>query len=154
MKKTTHALLGLALMASLVTSCKKEDAVGPAPAPAPPTQEQLLAGSDSKAWVISKLIMNGQDMTKAYKACMLDNQCVYKASGSYEMNEGDTKCNTSDPHIKSTAQWKFSEDKKQLVYTYSDNSTYKDNVLELTATTMRIGGSMNGGTYEMVYSAK
>lgn len=40
-------------------------------------------------------------------ACKSDDQYVFRVNGTYERNEGDTKCAPSDPQIIATGTWNF-----------------------------------------------
>ena len=92
MKKSTILLLFAALIITGLGSCKKDNK----------SKFELLT---DKSWRIisSELSENGGPFIDSYPAaddCEKDNFIVFKANNDYESNEGNTKCDPSDPQIE------------------------------------------------------
>lgn len=93
----------------VVTSCKKENATKAA---------HLTRG----AWVLQNFetreMNNGtaKPWVNAYDSvsCQKDNTIIYKANGSYEINEGSLRCSNFDPQFKDSGNWKFLLDDTRL----------------------------------------
>lgn len=66
--------------------------------------------------------------------CQKDNRIVFRANGTYETNEGATKCNASDPQIVQTGTWSFTTNETMLV-TQATNGTQIWNATIETLTT-------------------
>lgn len=62
-----------------------------------PDRTELIAGSNSfgKTWQISNIQVELGTITP--HRCVTDNYVTYYPSGRYEVNEGATKCDPSDP---------------------------------------------------------
>jgi hypothetical protein len=62
--------------------------------------------------------------------CIQDDRFVFRTNGSYEVNEGPTKCNTGDPQVKTTGTWAFTDNESKL--TISSSSFIIDQLTEST----------------------
>jgi hypothetical protein len=90
-----------------LNSCKKEDAK---------TKTQLLT---QKEWVMKKLEQKEGsnpwvDEFLSFDACSKDDRYVFKANGTYEFNEGPTKCDPADPQVFDTGNWIFTNNETKL----------------------------------------
>jgi hypothetical protein len=52
----------------------------------------------------------------------LDDYRVFRANGTYEINEGDSRCSPTDPQIKVTGNWIFQNNDSKLLLTQSGSS--------------------------------
>jgi hypothetical protein len=91
-------ILGIIVLSLFLLQCKKDST----PTPTPPSQ--LILGS----WVVTAdnynpaydYLGNGTPVTDAfplYDACLKDNVYIFKTNSEGEYNEGETKCNATDP---------------------------------------------------------
>lgn len=101
-----------------LNSCKKETVK---------TKTQLLT---QKSWVFNKIEVkegtaNWLDITSFLEPCFLDDQFIYNANGTYEFNEGATKCDNADPQVFESGNWIFTnnETKLQLGLGIEDSAT-------------------------------
>lgn len=115
----------------LVYGCSKKDGGG-SPSSAP-TKTALLT---SKDWVMtSKQYKKISDAmwTDAYSQlspCDKDDRLALTASGSYEVNEGPSKCAASDPFIIETGTWKFAQNESLLIFTKTGGTSTQDATIE------------------------
>lgn len=49
------------------------------------------------------------------EVCEKDNQTVFKATKAYEVNEGATKCDSSDPQVNEQGTWDFADNETKLI---------------------------------------
>ncbi|GEM_PF-1672660 len=77
------------------------------------------------------------DMFATRPTCYQDNQYIFKPDFTVNSEEGPTKCNSTDPQIISTGTWKLQDNNKKLEST-TDGFTIIADILELTATTLKI----------------
>jgi len=66
------------------------------------------------------------------KDCEKDDFEIYKTNGTWEYNEGATKCDPSYPQIFSLP-WKFADNETKLILGTDENA-----ILVLTATTLKL----------------
>ena len=116
-------IINLCLVGSLlffgVISCKKSnDAVGK-------SRTELLTQA---AWKLVKdETKTGTgpwiDQTPFYSPCEKDDNFVIKLNGTYELNEGATKCSPTDPQIYETGAWVFLNNEAQIKTTSTGSSS-------------------------------
>jgi hypothetical protein len=69
----------------------------------------------AKVWVLtssqykSTSATTWTDQYALMGSCDRDNQIVFKTDGTYEVNEGATKCNAANPYTIETGTWKFAQ---------------------------------------------
>jgi len=85
------------------------------------------------------------DLYAFYDVCEKDNLYVFKRNGEYEINEGASKCDASDPQIY-TSHWQFSNGETEIIID-GDKGT----IDELTSSTLRIRGGYQGETYTFTF---
>src|SRR5688572_14797719 len=94
----TAFLLVIASMLSIV-SCNDE--------PAPSKKELLTSGSG--AWELTAQVITYQgqseDVFPSLEGCIRDNISYYTSAGTYQILEGDNKCDPSDPTIVEDGTW-------------------------------------------------
>ena len=102
----------LALSIIVFSSCELNE-------PKPAGREEFIASTSNfgKTWQISQIEVELGALTP--KRCITDNFITYFPNGRYEMNEGATKCESSDPPAVS-GTW-FIEDDETLIITFSDS---------------------------------
>jgi hypothetical protein len=78
------------------------------------------------------------------KACELDNFETYYTDGTWELNEGPTKCDELDSQTR-TLPWAFVDNETKIVFNGYDEYV----LLELTATTLTLSQTFleNGIVY-------
>ena len=114
------------------------------------SKETLLTNGSQKDWQVTKLVIGGVDMTGTFlEACNLDDLYRYKKGGTYEVWEGASKCNSSDPDMVDDGTWAFATNETQIVV---DGEAMT--IAELTSTTLRVTGDFAGNPAEVTYKAK
>lgn len=88
--------------------------------PKPDSREELIAGTDrfGKTYQINKIEVELGELRP--KQCITDNFITYFPNGSYEINEGATKCNPGDDPAL-TGTWRLIDD-EMLVITFRDST--------------------------------
>ena len=133
----TIALSTTLILSLVLASCKKDETVIAL------TKTQILCG---KNWKVTTLtvdparpyVLFGPNVTDWYAqrdACVNDNLYYYNSDGTMKLDEGATKCNTSDAQTMS-GTWTFNTDQTVITQTIGSNTTsYK--IVELSVTTMK-----------------
>lgn len=116
MKSPLLLVSGLAL--TLMFSCNKK-VDNPEPAK---TKTQLLTAQTWKIQTVEARTYVGADpgsapyinITSQVPACNLDNLTIFLAAGTYELNEGASKCATANPQIVSAGTWAFANSETRI----------------------------------------
>jgi hypothetical protein len=133
-KNTLFALALTGLSMALVSSkCKKDDT------PAGPGKAELMA----KTWrMTAKTVQIGSgnptDAFSVFGACEKDDLLVLRSNGTYEKNEGATKCAPTDPQIKETGGWSLIESNVKVKLSQSPTLSQTLEILEITTTSMKL----------------
>lgn len=107
-----------------------------------PTKASLLT---AKEWVLvssqykSTTATIWTDQFALMPACDKDDKLQFKVDGTYELNEGASKCNASNPFIIQTGTWKFALNETILAITEISGTTptNRDATIDaLSATTL------------------
>ena len=120
----------------LVISCKKDDDENNAK-----TKTELLT---SGTWKYTACIVspaydyygNGNPVTDIYaimELCEKDDFEIFKTNGSWEYDNGPTKCIPSDPQIVYSEPWSFTANETKIIV-----GTVECTILELTETTLKL----------------
>ena len=80
-----------------------------------------------------------------YDVCEKDNIYSFKKNGEYEINEGTSKCDPSDPQVN-TSDWKFVNNETEIII---DGDRGK--IEELTSNILVIRGEAQGQTFTFTY---
>jgi len=110
MEKAIFKITALALISSVnLISCKKENNDVSA-------KTKLLTQQD---WKLSKKEekVNSDpfiDYLPSLMSCTQDDKYIFRTNNSYEINEGATKCNNSDPEIILTGTWQFTQNETKI----------------------------------------
>lgn len=132
MKKYIIAAIGFLIM---IAACKKDHPAhtsvnGPA---------QVLAGDTAKYWVdfLRQYTKNGDNTIYSVNTpCYDDDNWIFRKNGSFEFNEGGSKCNPGDPYVEATGNWKLSSDNKSIIFSNvvgpGLNSSFSFQITELT----------------------
>ncbi|WP_149867270.1 lipocalin family protein [Solirubrum puertoriconensis] len=137
-------------MALALVACKKEDEK-------PMSKTELLT---AKNWRLTadKRTSNGQtttvDVYPSLPDCAKDDYYKYSTNNKAELNAGAFKCSSSQAQSY-VINWNFSSDETKLVT--SDPSagwSVNSEILELTASTLRLKNNQSGGgTQELTFTA-
>ncbi len=76
------------------------------------SSDWVQTGSESKQQGSSVWIDNFSSL----KACKKDDRFVFRANGTYEVNEGPTKCSSSDPQILTSGTWTFTSPTQEAIF--------------------------------------
>jgi hypothetical protein len=111
-----------------------------------------------KAWIVTSMEQrtgNGSWVSTAWAsspACEKDDQTVFRTNNTYEMNEGSTKCDPSDPHVFDSGTWAFQDNESKLVMDRTEVSNIEqldENTLIVTSTE-----TIAGTTYSLRVSLR
>jgi len=145
MKKMKIAILFVLVSgASTVISCKKDKDKDDNTAK---TKTELLTAG---TWKYTASIINPAydyygdgnattDIFSIMKACEKDDYEIYKTDGTWEYNEGPTKCDPSYPQVF-TLPWSFTANETKLLLGGVEHT-----ILELTATTLKLRYDVEDG---------
>lgn len=118
MSKLNIAIFAL-LATIFITSCGKDDEVEV-------PYNTLLAGTESKSWVITAYTVNGEDHYQLQKECSKDNLHVFHTDGRLEIYQGEEKCSPDAEDLIRTGSWSINEEKEEFTW----RATYK--ILSIT----------------------
>ena len=138
------ALLMLIAGATVTVSCKKEVKENKQKT----KMELLTAGSWKRTAFVSDPAYDwygdGNFVTNilnVMQPCDLDNFETYYTDGTWQVNDGPTKCDEWDSQTR-TAPWVFTDNETMLVFSGYDEYT----LVELTATTLKMSHTfLEGG---------
>jgi hypothetical protein len=142
------AMLMLVTGATVTVSCKKE-----ARETKQKTKMELLT---TGTWKRTDFVSNpaydwygdgtfATNILSIMYPCELDNFETYYTDGTWELNEGPTKCDEFDPQAR-TLPWAFADNETKLVFNGFDEYI----LVELTATKLTLGQAFlqNGVLYQ------
>ena len=110
MEKAIFKITALALISSVsLISCKKENDDVSANTKLLTQQEWKLSKKEEK--VNSDPFI---DYLPSLMPCTQDDKYVFRTNNTYEINEGATKCNNSDPEIILTGTWQFTQNETKI----------------------------------------
>jgi hypothetical protein len=143
----------LILAASLTllssSSCKKDDD----PVNTKTKKDYLI----QSAWKVIKAESRTNpssawsDVSFFLQPCDKDNNFVFKANNTYEINEGATKCDVADPQIVETGVWVFENNETVVRLTPAGDPPIVLNIEQLDDNTL-IGNGSDNSTGSIVYS--
>jgi hypothetical protein len=129
---------------------------------AEPTRSELLT---APTWVGTGLTVspglpvNGSiitDVFAQYDACDRDDIFKFNADGTYQNEEGPTKCLPTNPDIIERGTWVFANDENVVALT-SNGVRIEWQIQELTASSLRVTyliRANNGVNYTLTYSLR
>jgi hypothetical protein len=121
MKKIKLPFLTLVALTTLAASCKKDKTK---------SNTELMALAPwklIKAEFKTGTATTWTDITSSYAPCEKDDNYIFSANGTYENNEGASKCSPSDPQIIETGNWGFADGETRL-YNQATGSSFRDTV--------------------------
>jgi hypothetical protein len=147
MKRFTLSVLTLATVASsfVFTSCKKDK-----DDPKPKSKTELIT---AKNWRVTgdieTEVIGGQTVTvdnyATYQPCDKDDYTKFDANKVFKDNEGTLRCNPAAPQ-ETTGTWDFNSDQTKLLVNIPGLPiVVQSDILELTATTLKIKTSSGSG---------
>lgn len=74
----------------------------------------MLTGTESKSWVLSRMKLNGKNVTLFLKSCDKDNIYTFFRNGEGQVESNTKKCSSDEPDTLETGYWELSEDIKTL----------------------------------------
>ena len=103
--KHLNLIVALVILVSpYYTGCSKSDSK-----PSKTNTELITQGS----WKFSNAKVGGNDVSAFLQACQKDNILVFAAAGTGSLDEGPTKCNSSDPQTNPFT-WNFASGETML----------------------------------------
>ncbi len=141
----------MALVATLIlsASCKKDK------------KEDLLTGS----WAYTGININpgipnpngGSPITDIFslsEPCEKDNVLTLKSNGTYQIDEGATKCDPNAPTVSESGKWVLNADETTISVTPANDKPYEFKIVQLTKNNMKLSQSelYNGVNYTMTMS--
>jgi hypothetical protein len=122
-----------------------------------PTVSAKTQSLTAKDWMLQSSqykSASASTWTDAYAqtaTCDKDNHVIFRTDGTYETNEGATRCVASNPFIIETGTWKFAQ--SETLLTLVSGGKNKDGTIDvLDATTLSITYAMTIGG--IVYTFK
>lgn len=141
------------LFSTVIVGCKKEDD----DEATSPSKSAMLTGTwkVTAATVDPPIDFFGTPLSDLYNTffqdCNKDDLTVFNSDKSYEFNEGETKCFSSDPQIQDQGTWALSSDGKTLTLTPDTGDVEVTMIKSLTSKTFVIEemeyDSLQGETY-------
>lgn len=148
LKTQLAALLMLVAGATVTVSCKKDIKEDKQK-----TKMELLT---SGSWIRTSFVSDpaydwygdgnfATNLLNIMNPCELDNFETYYTDGTWELNEGQTKCDEWDPQAR-TLPWAFTENETKIVFNGWDEYI----LVELTPTKLTLGQAFlqNGVLYQ------
>ncbi len=146
MKSLSSLVLTVLFVGSM--SCKTTTSNDPMPTGA--AKLELIAGKISKSWEITAIGINNVDVFSLNRACTKDDIFLLNANKTYELNEGPTKCRTTDVQVYEKGTWELSADESELVL--NKKSRYK--ILELSSSSLKLSNkNLPGEVIDKSYKA-
>ncbi|HEV8285275.1 MAG TPA: DUF5004 domain-containing protein [Chitinophagaceae bacterium] len=140
MKKQLFILFMFIICLALLSSCKKDKDKEPA--------KTLVGKWKQIAGTYSPAYYGETDYFSSYPPCDKDDIIEFKSDNTYELNEGATKCDASDPQILITGNYSVNTDFTTL------NILGQTVNIELTTNSLKVTTPFtdNGVTYTDVSS--
>ncbi|MEA3444121.1 MAG: lipocalin family protein [Bacteroidota bacterium] len=117
--KTLKTLIIVAIATSLFvfSSCNKDDDE--------PNKKEMLTANSWKvtAFTLDSLGFPILDIYQLMDDCNKDDLTIFNEDGTYESNEGPTKCNDADPQVIEEGTWTFNSDETQIITTSDTTQT-------------------------------
>lgn len=143
MKNYLKSLLFILLTSIL--ACKKDN---------PPSSSNRIMLLTQKEWVVTatRLQKNNdpwKDDLSVLLPCERDNRMLFDKNGTYDILEGPTKCNTSDPNIiEENELWALIQNESKI--TMSHNGGWELTIVLLDKNTFKILHEyvQNGNSYK------
>lgn len=139
------AFLRLILLAFVIISCAESST-------RPASRSDLFSGSDSfgKTWQIQQIEI--ELGTLQPNPCVTDNFITYYPNGTYEINEGATKCDPNDPP-GNIGTW-YLDDQEERLFVELEDSTQVWDIDETQTDSHKITSSFREGnrTYTFILS--
>lgn len=130
-------ILFVALFTCLMTGCVKEEVL---------SKTDLLT---QKSWVFTAIRSqtnggNWTDEFSSFTACEKDNTVTFTSSGSYIVDEGATKCRSTDPQVQESGTWRFTTNETKISIGSTSSEVWS--VLQLDANVLKIQVQSTSGT--------
>jgi hypothetical protein len=106
------------------------------------SKTELLTGS----WKLTDAVSGGSNVFSQQPACSKDDVFTFLANGTATIDEGPTKCSTTDPQTRTTT-WRWGANETELIV---DNDIAK--LISLTETTLVISQSSSRGITEITFT--
>jgi len=103
LEKSIRLIVAILLSGLFFVSCKKSSSH-------PKTNTDFLTQA---SWKFDNAKVNGVDVSSLLKACETDNILTFSSNGSGTLDEGATKCNSSDPQ-SNPFTWNFTTNETVL----------------------------------------
>ncbi len=133
MKNLSVYFLATAMGLSFLSSCKKDSASTPAPAP---SKTDLLT---AKNWKMTDAKINGVSIFNSglIDACEKDNLIKFNTNKIAVFDEGASKCVSTDPQTRN-GSWDFTTSETKLKVTDPDGDADESVISTLNSTTLII----------------
>ena len=146
MKKQLLSLIPcLAISILLFTKCQKEDS------PPPPSKTNTQRMTQSP-WKFSAATVSGVNVSGSLQTCQKDNILTFITALTGSMDEGTSKCNSSDPQVN-PFNWTFANNEtivhiSAVLFTGGINDF---NVVSLTDTQLVLSQMINSQTVVVTF---
>ena len=99
------SIVGLSIILAFYSLCSCSETSDPSPVVG--IDEKLLVNANG--WVVESSIKDDgktqKDLFVQYTACVADNTYKFQSAGTYTIDEGKKKCDTTDLQIKEAGEW-------------------------------------------------
>ena len=135
--KFPFKILGLSLGLILLTvmACKKSDPQ--------PSKTDLL----SKDWKLSDVLANvggtPSSVFSFFDDCVKDDVYKFANNNTYQISEGATKCDPSDPDIYDAGTWTFLDSETKIKLSSAGGGSDTLNIQELTSTSLKVSSTVD-----------
>lgn len=141
----TITVLSFVAVISTICACKKSGSDS-----SETTRTQLLT---QKAWIqiAGRVKLTGGDWYDNFSSkapCEKDDQYVWKSDGSYNYNNGFTKCDQSEPQIGAEGTWIFTANETIITKDPESPNSTDLNIIQLDNSTLVYQFISSGGTVE------
>lgn len=140
MKQTTNTTAFLLALTFICTNvgCKKEEEEKTKTEHLTSGRWQILAHTNTSGYDYDGNGTESMDIYSQYEACEKDDYIIFNESGTYEFNEGQSKCDSDDLQVNAGI-WLLKDNEVKLQI---DNDLYI--IEELTSNRLRISYNDNG----------
>jgi hypothetical protein len=141
MKNQFRSFLLIASLTALFTAC--ENSSDPAP------QSQLLSGGSSRTWKVVSIKKDGSDRFQS--SCEADNLYTFYAGSSFELDEGNKKCRTTDPQ-KQIGTWSLTS--SAITIKQGSRSFMQMEIKSVTSSRLVVTNEIGGEKVETTFQAQ
>lgn len=108
--------------------------------------KKILTQEGIQRWTAFQHFQNGNEMNATMPICVLDNIFVFNASNSYQVFEGNTKCNPNDNDEIFAGSWSYQAASQTLTLSVNGVNMIFWQILKLQNDTIEVQVMDNANT--------